>query len=234
MILNRFFLILLIIISLKYCNHGKQEAKRNRTNPDDIQTVTGKYYGMQTESLVHALNSIENIDYEKRAQLIDFINDSLDYNGESYYREEAYEYYGVEYSYNTKSKYLFVTETEFGGLGGSFEQEKLYIFDTELIELIPNESIFIDEDKPNPSFHKLVIEYLSKEKGFIHIDREEMPKAEDPINDYGFTLFYAKNGIGLRWHKGYMAANAIGPFKIVLPYSKAKDFLTETGKEVFK
>jgi hypothetical protein len=233
-IVNKFFLILFIIISLKCCNRGKQETKRNGTNPDDIQTVEEKYYGMQTESLVDTLNSMENINYEKRAQLITFINDSLDYNGESYYKEEAYEYYGVEYSYNSNGKYLFVTEKEFGGLGGSFEQEKLYIFNTELIKLIPNESIFINEDKPNLSFHKLVIEYLSKEEGFDQIHQKEMPKAEDPINDYGFTLFYAKNGIGLRWHKGYMAANAIGPFKIVLPYSKAKDFLTETGKEVFK
>jgi len=234
MILSRFFLIFLIIISIKSCNLGKQETKRNETNHDDIQTVTEKFFGKQTESLVDTLNGMENIDYEKRAQLIDFINDSLDYNGESYFIKEGYEYYGVEYSYNTKGKYLFVTETEIGGLGGSFEQVKLYIFDTELIKLIPNESIFINEDKPNPSFHKLVIEYLSKEEGFIHIDRDEMPKAEDPINNYGFTLFYAKNGIGLRWHKGYMAANAIGPFKIVLPYSKVKDFLTEAGKEVYK
>jgi hypothetical protein len=61
-----------------------------------------------------------------------------------------------------------------------------------------------------------------------------MPKAEDPIINYGFTLFYAQNGIGLRWHKGYMAANAIGPIKIVIPYSKAQIYLTQTGKEIFK
>jgi len=231
---NKFIVILLIIIPLICCNRGKKETKINGMNPEVIQTNAEKSFAMQTESLVDALNSMENINYEKRAQLITFINDSLEHNGKSSYEENAYEYSGVKYSYNTNGKFLFISETEFGGAGSSYEFVNSYIFDTELIKLIPPESIFINANSPNPLFNKLVIEYLLKEDTSNMIRREYLPKTDDPITNYGFSLFYAKDGVGLRWNKGVLGANAAGPYMIVLPYSKARDFLTETGKEVYK
>jgi hypothetical protein len=221
--LNNFFLLLLIIISLNCCNNGK--AKKSITETEIV---------IRTGSLVDTLNSMIGYDHEKRTQLINFINSELEHNGKSIYEEEAYGFYGVTYSYNKNSKYLFVTETEFGGGGSSFEWEKTYIFDTELVKLIPIENIFINANTPNPSFNKLVMEYLLKNKGFNWIEQELLPKAEEPITDYGFSLFYSQKSIGMKWNEGSLAANAAGAFEIVLPYSKAQEFLTQTGKEIFK
>jgi len=227
--LNGFFLIFFAIIQLNCCNRGKTEQPATQTETEGLGTVI-----IRTGSLVDTLNGINNIDYDKRSQLITFINGALKHNGKSFYEEEANSDYGVKYSFNANGKYLFVTETEFGGSGSSFEGVQSYIFDTESIKLIPTESIFINANAPNPSFHKLVIEYLLKNKQFEQFTPENLPKAEDSITDYGFSLFYAKDGIGLRWDEGTLAANAAGAFEIVLPYSKARDFLTQTGKDVFK
>jgi len=226
--LNKLLLILFIsILSLNCCNRSKMETKKIETQDDMTQII-------RTGSLVSVLNNMVGYDFEKRGQIITFINNALEHKGKSFYEEEAYSYYGVTYSYNSKGKYLFVTETEFGGGGSSFENEKTYIFDTELVKLIPIESIFINATAPNSSFNKLVIEYLLKDEAFNNIERDNLPRAENVINDYGFNLVYAKDGIGLRWNEGSLAANAAGAFIIVLPYSKVQNFLTQTGKEIFK
>jgi len=236
--MKKLLLITLIIISLNCCNRGKMETKKTETEPQVIQTETDDSSGMQTESLVNALNNIIGISYDKRAQLMNYINGTLEYKGKSIYEEEAYGYYGIKYSYKSNGKYLFVTETEFGGGGSSFENIKTYIYDTELIKLITPESIFINANAPSLSFHKLVIEYILKNEWFNPPPgtnyMDYFPKADDPIIGYGFCLFYSKDGIGLKWSKGAIAANAAGSIEIVLPYSKANDFLTQTGKEVFK
>lgn len=225
---NIFFLFLFIIISLNCCNKDKTGQPSVQTKIEDTEEI------IRTGSLVSTLNGIIGYDFERRAQLMDFINGKLEYKGKSFYEEDGYGFHGVKYSYNKNGKYLFVKETEWGGGGSSYESVTTYIFDTDLVKLVPLESIFINANSPNPSFHKLVIEYLLKADEFGWIEQEYLPKEKDPITDYGFNLFYSQNGIGLKWKNFAFAPMAAGSFEIVLPYSKAQDFLTQTGKEVFK
>jgi len=237
--MNKYIFILLFIIPLNFCNRGKAESKiivlheEIETKPQDIQTETKEivpqklinYYSTELKSYTEDLDITEVIGVDltenpdTKMQLVNFINNTLKYNGKSFYKAYPMEHHGVKYSLNINGKYLFVTETEFGGGGSSYEVSSIYIFDTELIKQIPPESIFINSNAPNPSFHKLVIEYLLKDDGFNWIEKEYLPKAEDSITDYGFSLFYVKDGIGLRWDEGTLAANAAGAFETVLPYS---------------
>lgn len=182
----------------------------------------------QTNDLFKTLDKITN-DYERRAEIITFINSVLRYEGKSFYQVLAHEYHGVRYSYDVNGKYLFVTEIAFGGSGSSYEDTGTYIFDTELLRLIPPESIFISTS--DASFKKLVIEYLSRQKDFKMIDQNLL---QNTIDDYGFGLFHAKNGIGIIWSKGTIAANAFGSYEIILPYSITQNYLTPIGKDIFK
>ena len=179
-------------------------------------------------SLVEALNKITS-DYERRAEIITFVNSELNYEGRAYYEELAYEFHGVSYSFDVNGKYLFAAETAYGGSGSSYEDTKMYIFDTELLKVIPLESILINTS--DNSFKNLVIEYLSKLEDFEMFHEDLLLNS---ISDLEFNLFYAKNGVGFMWGKGTISANAFGPVEIIIPYSIAQKYLTPLGKEIFK
>jgi len=196
---------------------GEGESSANSSSSD----FTGQ---MPTESINAALNTI-SVTPEKRQRLITFVNNTLKHKGAAFYKEEPYEYHGVDYKYDVNGKYLFVTELEYGGAGSSYENTAFYIFDTDLIRLIPNDSIFTNTS--DPLFKKLIIEYLSKDDYFDAIDHEFLADLSPGV------LFYIKGGIGMKWDKGTIAANAFR-FEIVLPYSKAEQFLTPAGRDIFK
>jgi len=248
--MNKLLLITLIIISLNCCNHGNLKLKHIETEPDDTK-INAREIMLQEESeynVTELYSFSEDLDItqviggdftensDTKKQLVAFIKNTLRYNGKPFYKQFSDSYYGVKYSFNTNGKYLFVTETEFGGGGSSFEIRKTFIFDTKLIKQISFDSIFINADVPNPSFHKFIIEYLLKNEWFNRpdLDPDYLPKAENSIAGYGFNLFYSKSGIGLKWDKGAIAPNSAGSIEIILPYSKAQEFLTQTGKEVFR
>jgi len=178
-----------------------------------------------TENIDDALNKIPVPD-ERRHGLITFINNTLEHKGVASYEELPYEYHGVSYKYNVNGKYLFVTEVEYGGAGSSYETTSCYIFDTELISLISNDSIFTNTSYP--SLKRLIVEYLSNVDDFDTIDQEFLADPGPGV------LFFTKGGIGMRWDRGSIAANAFGPFEIILPYSRAEQFLTQAGRDVFK
>jgi len=197
---------------------GEKESSANSSS----SASTGQ---TSTENIDDALNKIP-VPYERRHGLITFINNTLEHKGIAFYEELPYEYHGVRYEYNVNGKYLFVTELEYGGAGSSYENTGSYIFDTELMSLIPNDSIFINTS--DISFKRLIVEYLSKVDDFDTIDQEFLANPDPGV------LFFTKGGIGMRWDRGGIAANAFGPFEIILPYSRVEQFLTQAGRDIFK
>jgi preprotein translocase subunit YajC len=210
------FLVLFIIIGTAACNHQKKQKH--------IDDLTDNTNVVVTQRLFPTISKI-TLDDEKLDELTTYINSKLMYNGRAFYEELAYEDHGVRYEYAVNGKYFFVTEIEYGGSGSSYEASTFYIFDTELPELIPVEKIFTNLSEP--SFQKLIIEYLSKDDSFERIDKEFL------ANPWLGQLFYVKNGIGIKWDRGTISANAWS-FEIVLPYTVVQNYLTPIGKDVFK
>ena len=211
-----FFAVFLTVLMIT-C---KREAVNNSEEPgySDASSI------IVTESMVSALNKITG-EYQKRGDIITFVKSVLPNKGMAFYEEFANEYHGVKYLYDENGKYFFVYEIEYGGSGSSYERMNTYIFDTDLLELITIEDIFINAS--DPSFVKLINEYLSKDDSFDRIDKEFL---ENPTPG---ELFYSKNGVGMKWGRGTISANALS-FEIVLPYTIVQGYLTPTGKDVFK
>jgi hypothetical protein len=197
----------------------KPETKETTEEVDSSDSI------IVTESMVSALNKITS-EYQRRGDIITFVNSALKHKGQAFYEELAYEYHGIRYSYDVNGKYLFVTEIEYGGAGSSYQYTNTYIVDTDVPELVPIKNIFVNTS--DPSFVKLVVEYLSKDQDFDKINAD----IADSLSTYGFNVFYATDGVGLMWDKGTISANAFS-FEIVLPYSAVKDYLTPTGQDVF-
>jgi hypothetical protein len=181
------------------------------------------------DGLVSALNMITN-DAQRRAELLDFVKGLLEHGGVSYYEELPYEYHGVNYSYEVNGKYLFVLETMYGGAGSSYEDTNSYIIDTDLKRLIETKRVFTNLS--DASLERLILEYLSQLENFDWI--RDRTLLQESIRDGGFSLFYRRNGVGIHWDKGSIAANAAGAFEIILPYSRVQNFLTAVGREAFR
>jgi hypothetical protein len=141
--------------------------------------------------------------------------------------------YDYQTIFDINGKYLFVFVIDpFDSNEASFS----FIVDTDLVIRYPDEfidsysadSVFINLS--DASLEQFIFEYLSQQKDF-RIDRSVLRSS---IRDSRFSLFYGRNGVGMYWDKGSIAARAFGPVQIILPYSRAQNYLTPVGKEAFK
>jgi len=141
--------------------------------------------------------------------------------------------YDYETMFDVNGKYLFVFAID---PNDSNDASFSFIVDTDLVIRNPDEfidnysedSVFINLS--DASLEQLIFEYLSQQKDFP-INRSVLRSS---IRDARFSLFYGRNGVGMHWDKGSIAARAFGPVQIILPYSRVQNYLTPVGKEAFR
>jgi len=141
--------------------------------------------------------------------------------------------YNYDTRFDVNGKYLFVFVID---PGDENRKSFSFIVDTDLVIRNPDEYIDNYENSDifinlsDTSFEQLIAEYLSQNKS-ITINRTVL---RNTIQNGRFSFFYGKNGVGMHWDSGTVAARAFGPVEIILPYSRVQNYLTSIGKDAFK
>jgi hypothetical protein len=227
-IMNCKFIVGIFLILLISCSPA---AQKNTAQESTTQ---------QRETSIHRALDKCNISYEQCEELLGYIRNILQYGGVSFksdYPEEEYvNYLEVFYEYDVNGKYLFVYEMEFSVGGSSNLDTALYIFDVELIREIPWESLFVNVS--DNSFQRLVIEYLSSHKDSDGIDFNGtsgvFAGVPEALSNFYFSVFFDRNGVGIKFMRYAIGPGALGNPEIVIPYTKIQPFLTSQGRDVFQ